>query len=164
MAASVTDAFRRCRRDVLTFARSGERRTMIEAGAVLLLVRIGLWMLPYAVLRSALERATQRVHHRPRVDSPSDVGRIVKTVARRLPMPMTCLVQALAAQAMLRRRGCDSTVEYGVRSGPAGGHALDSHAWLVSGGRVVVGEMDELNAYATLRHQLAREPDAESGG
>ena len=155
MAASVTDAFRRCRRDVVAFARSGDRQTMVEAAAVLLLVRIGLWTLPFSVLRAALERIPQRTS-RARVESPCDVGRIVKAVAQRLPVPMTCLVEALAAKAMLRRRGRESTLQLGVRSGRSAARALDAHAWLVSDGNVVVGAFDDERAYLTLE-RAARE-------
>ena len=133
---------------------------MVEAAAALLLVRIGLWTLPFSVLRAAIERIPMHTRH-SRIDSPSDIGRIVNAVARRLPVRMTCLVEALAAKAMLRRRGYESTVQYGVRSGPTGGRALNSHAWLLCGGRIVVGEIEELGAYATLRVQGARARDAE---
>jgi len=122
---------------------------MVEAAAVLLLVRIGLWTLPFSVLRAVLDRTALRTHP-SRAGSPSDVGRIVGAVARRLPMPMTCLVQALAAKAMLRRRGHDATLRFGVRSGGIGAGAFDAHAWLVCEGRVVVGEFDDAGGYVAL--------------
>jgi hypothetical protein len=121
---------------------------MVEAASFLLLVRVGLWTLPFAALRSLLER-TARAGREPRGNAAA-VGRIVGAVARRVPLPMTCLVEALAAQAMLRRRGHDSTVRFGVRSGRIGGRAIDAHAWLVCDGLVVVGEFDETRSYATL--------------
>jgi Transglutaminase-like superfamily len=149
MAASVTDAFRRCRRDVISFARSSDRRTMIEAAGFLVLVRMGLWTLPFPALRAAIERIPPRAR-RPRIDTAADVGRIVDAVARRVPMPMTCLVEALAAKAMLRRRGRQATLHFGVRSGRIATPALDAHAWLVCDGCVVVGQLDDAEGYLTL--------------
>src|SRR5215831_18014858 len=120
MAASVTDAFRRCRRDVAAFARSADRRTIIEAAGLLTLARIGLWTLPFPFVRAAIDCVPAR-SGLLRVDGPVEIGRIVNAVARHLPMPMTCLVQALAAKAMLRRRGCQSTIRFGVRAESTGG-------------------------------------------
>jgi hypothetical protein len=48
-----------------------------------------------------------------------------------------CLPRAIAAKAMLARRGCGSAFHLGAGIDPRGGLAL--HAWLVAGGEVVVG-------------------------
>jgi hypothetical protein len=56
---------------------------------------------------------------------------------RRLPWKTSCLVAALAARAMLRRRGIDSVLRFGVRRGADG--RLGAHAWLEAGGGVVCG-------------------------
>jgi hypothetical protein len=156
MVASVTDAFRRCRRDIAAFARSADRRMMIEAAGFLVLVRIGLWTLPFHVLCAAIERVPARTRF-PRVESPVDTGRILDTVARRLPLSMTCLVQALAAKAMLRRRGHQATLHFGVRNGRDVTRALDAHAWLLCDGHVVVGRFDDAEGYLTLEPAV-REP------
>ena len=155
MAASVTDAFRRCRRDIAAFARSPDRVTLIEAAGFLVLARVGLWTLPFQFLSAGIERVPARARS-ARIDHPVDIGRVVDAVARRLPMPMTCLVQALAAKAMLRRRGYQSTLRFGVRTETIGRRRLraslrlDAHAWLVCDGQVVVGRFDDAEGYLTL--------------
>jgi hypothetical protein len=65
------------------------------------------------------------------------IGWAVSVLARRVPWDGRCLAQALAATAMLRRRGVEGTVSFGVRSGESAG--FEAHAWLRVGQRVVTG-------------------------
>jgi len=67
-----------------------------------------------------------------------EVGWAVQAVARRVPWRSDCLPQALAGQAMLRRRGVDGRIVFGARSA-ADRPGLDLHAWLLVGPRVVTG-------------------------
>lgn len=65
------------------------------------------------------------------------VGWAVEVMGRRVPWDGRCLAQALAATAMLRRRGVDGTVSFGVREGePAG---FEAHAWLRVGTHLITG-------------------------
>jgi hypothetical protein len=48
------------------------------------------------------------------------------------------LPQAIAAKFMLARRGCTSTLHFGVARDERA--ALIAHAWLEAGGFIVVGE------------------------
>jgi hypothetical protein len=68
---------------------------------------------------------------------------------RRMPFTSTCLVEALAAEAMLRRRGFEPTLVLGVAR-PAETR-LSAHAWVEVQGEVVVGRLDHLPSYAVLR-------------
>jgi hypothetical protein len=63
---------------------------------------------------------------------------------------MTCLVQALAADGMLRRRGFASTLHIGVRLHRPGSTPLQAHAWVKCEGQIVVGALDDLGEYAVL--------------
>ena len=76
------------------------------------------------------------------------VGRIVRAVARRLPVEVVCLPRAVAAHWMLRRRGISSHVVFGVRRA-APGRAPDYHAWLTVDGDTVMGGRNAA-AYAPL--------------
>jgi hypothetical protein len=65
------------------------------------------------------------------------IGWAVSVLGPRVPWDGRCLAQALAAAAMLRRRGVEGTVSFGVREGePAG---FTAHAWLRVGSRAVTG-------------------------
>ena len=62
----------------------------------------------------------------------------VVTVSRYTPWESKCLVQALAAQAMLKRRKIDSTLYLGVNKGEK--NRIIAHAWLRSGHLIVTGK------------------------
>jgi hypothetical protein len=113
-----------------------ERRLIVAATALLAATRVGLWMLPFRWVH----RASGALAHRPRPrgGGPS-VERIVWAVgaAGRLVPRTTCLVRALAAQALLARRGHASQLRLGVAGGP--GRAFEAHAWLERDGRILIG-------------------------
>lgn len=61
----------------------------------------------------------------------------------------TCLTQALAGQFLLSRLGRHAQIRVGVKQGADG--RLLAHAWLMSGGRIVLGGSDEeLRRYTRL--------------
>ncbi len=83
---------------------------------------------------------------------PAEIGRAVAKVARHLPFPVKCLPQAIAAQWMLRRRGIQATLVFGVRRNDAPERTLDFHAWLMFGREVIIGghEVEKYSAFPTL--------------
>lgn len=66
-----------------------------------------------------------------------EIGWAVGVLGPRVPWDGRCLAQALAATGMLRRRGLEGTVTFGVREGASAG--FDAHAWLRIGSCVVTG-------------------------
>ena len=68
-------------------------------------------------------------------------------MGRRVP-GTTCLVEALAAHCMLRRRGYVPALKIGVRRGAV--MSLDAHAWVECEGDVVIGTTPALAEYAVL--------------
>ena len=64
----------------------------------------------------------------------------IDRVASRVPFRAVCYQKGLAAQYMLRRRGVDAILHYGVRSTPA---ALDAHVWITVCGKTVMGDVRE---------------------
>lgn len=96
-------------------------------------------------VRTAAERAqtTARVRHR------------VAHLVPRLPLTVACLGQALAAAAVLRRRGCDVRMYLGTTA-PTDGFA--AHAWLCSEGVVVTGAR-EAEAFTAVASFLGRARD-----
>ena len=66
------------------------------------------------------------------------VRQAVTIAARNVPWNAVCLPQAMAAKAMLARRGQGSALHLGAARAGEGG--LTAHAWLVAGGEIVVGE------------------------
>jgi Transglutaminase-like superfamily len=120
----------------------------VEALVLLIWARASLWMLPFATCRRTLARLCPLVRRPAHDDSDAlaTIASAVRRAARCLP-GTTCLVEAVAAEAMLRRRGYPATLKFGVRP-PVAGARLDAHAWTECGGIVVVGGGVDLDEYA----------------
>lgn len=108
---------------------------LIEAIAVLALVRLGLWVLPF----KAVGRMTAKTIPRRREGPAPAVQRVAQAIVRgaRVVPGATCLTQALAAEVLMRRAGCPAALRLGIARDPGG--PLRAHAWLESDGVAVVG-------------------------
>ena len=84
-----------------------------------------------------------------RLRVPHEVGRVVRSVAIRLPFRAPCLPQAMAAQWMLRRRGIGSRLTFGARRSRMPDRTMEYHAWLVVAGECVIGA-EEVETYSAL--------------
>lgn len=115
--------------------RRADRLLVLEAMLALGLARLLVRILPFRVMAPWLSRAPD--------DGTCDdllvarVRRAVTTSARNVPWSAVCLPQAMAAKVLLARRGCGSAFCLGAATDADG--KLVSHAWLVTGGRIVVG-------------------------
>jgi Transglutaminase-like superfamily len=111
-----------------------ERWLLAEAALAVVLVRLGLWLLPFRLLRRGLGRLSTR--HVSRHFSPERIAWAVMIVSSYIPVT-TCLTQALAAQALLSWRGVSARLRIGVTKDVQGQFA--AHAWVEVGGRVLIG-------------------------
>ena len=118
-----------------------ERWTLIEAMLSLLLARMSL-LIPFRWLARLLGRLEPGIDRSIPVLSADEryaalaVRRAVLRVAERLPWQSTCLVRAVAARIMLRRRHLPSVLQFGVGRKP---RELSAHAWVRCGEIDVVG-------------------------
>lgn len=72
------------------------------------------------------------------------VSRAIHAIARRTPWTSTCLMQAVAAQRMLRRRGIASVCYLGISTGNAfDADPLSAHAWVCAGDHMITGFCNE---------------------
>lgn len=76
-----------------------------------------------------------------------DLRWAVGVASRHLPWKPSCLMQAVAAQQLLRRQGQGCDLYFGVRPGAEAGAAaaresLSAHAWLRSGADWITGERE----------------------
>ena len=127
---------------------AAERRSVLAALVTVAAVRFCLWILPYRAVRR-LARGTSMP---PRGTLPASVAsaeRIARDVGRaaRVVPRATCLVQALAGEWLIVRAGAPVALQYGVAPGERG---VEAHAWLESGGRVILGG-EEAARFAPLR-------------
>jgi hypothetical protein len=71
----------------------------------------------------------------------------ISAAAAHLPWNSSCLVQALAAQRMLQRRGIPGVLHLGAALGSAetARVRLAAHAWVKSGGEFIIGEQGSMS-------------------
>ena len=131
----------------------GERRLFVEAAIVSGFVWFGLRTISFASLRRALD-AFGRRRAGPKDVSLATITWAVEAVSRRIPGGRTCLVEALTADVMLRRRGCTPMLHLGVRKEGEGRPPIAGHAWVVCDDRIVVGRIADLDEYAPMNQRL----------
>ncbi len=107
---------------------------LVRALAWVVLARVALWFVPFTRLRAAADGLRPSSFRRGA--DPRRIAWAVERSARVVPRA-TCLSQALAADAMLRRAGRMPTLRIGVAK-DAG--TLEAHAWLELDGEVLVGD------------------------
>jgi len=115
-----------------------DRRLLLRSAILLALIRAGLLLLPFRIMRRLLARAT-RTGSAP-VEDINEVARLVwavETIHNNIPLLKNCLSEAFAAQVLLARKGQPSTLRIGVARSASG--RLKAHAWVEIDGRVVIG-------------------------
>jgi len=127
------------------------RRLHLEAVLLVVLIRLGLVILPLRRVRSmaavAVETMRRVVSREPARDV-AEVSSAVRAATRVVPHA-TCLVRALAVQALCEIRQCAATLCIGVRRGTQG--QLEAHAWVEANGRPIDQPIDHPDAgYRTL--------------
>jgi hypothetical protein len=141
--------FRSIRRRFLRLAQVGNQRRALLAEAVLglLVARFLLSFVSFPQLArrfGTLVTPTDRhisstTHSNPeqQIWIAKEVSWAVTCAARYVPFKAVCLPQAMAARAMLKRRGIASVMHFGAARGQT--RPLDSHAWLDAAGVEVTG-------------------------
>ena len=129
-----------------------QRRLVVEAALCLAAAAGAVSWLPFRWFAGSLGHA--------RAGSPLDqhsgtsptlerVAWAIRLASRHLPWTSTCLMRAMAGQWMLRRRGVSGSVHLGVARNEVSGEWL-AHAWLRSGGRVLLGEAELSQGYRAI--------------
>lgn len=126
-----------------------ERWLLLKATLLLGTIRLGLWLLPFETLRRVLVGLSD-APARLRGTGQSSLGEVtwaVETAGHCIPRAATCLTLALTAQILLLRRGHGAVIHIGIAKG--GGERFLAHAWVESGGKVVIGG-HEIERYTPL--------------
>lgn len=123
------------------------RAMLVEAMITLVLARLAVLLVPFPRIGKRLgtfvppDKAEAVVAARPHAPGDAQTARLVAWAIRwgvkRLPIECVCLPQAMAAHAMLRRRGISSRVHFGAALNTT--KPIDAHAWLDAGGVWVTG-------------------------
>ena len=131
---------------------SSRKFLLVEALFALALARIAMALIPFRSIAAWLGTAGAESSSAATSDelrAAEEIGWAVGVLGRRVPGDGRCLAQALAATRMLRHRGLEGTVTFGVREGASAG--FDAHAWLRMGSCVVTGGpgYQEFKAFTT---------------
>jgi hypothetical protein len=137
------------RRRLRRFRELDDRRRALlaEAVAYLLAARLALIFIPFPRLARRLGALVPPTDPRTtpartatapdEAQLAADIGWAVTCAARYVPFKAVCLPQAMAARAMLERRGVKSVMHFGAAKGMD--KPLDAHAWLDAAGVEVTG-------------------------
>jgi hypothetical protein len=115
--------------------RTMRRVYLREAAAMLVLARLAVRFVPTSHIFAWADRPPQRIR-RFATDEIAWVSWAVENLGARSWMNALCLPRALAAHAMLRRRGISSRLCLGVARDR---EALSAHAWVEIGDDKIVG-------------------------
>ena len=130
-----------------------DRLVLAEAGLGLLSAVIAVRTLPFrhtARLVGLREGATVADASGQQLERAERVGWAVRAVAARAPWTSTCLMQAVAGAALLRRRRIPAELHLGVAKDAADPGGLAAHAWLTCAGHVLTGDGPHRKRYAVL--------------
>jgi hypothetical protein len=117
--------------------------------AFVVLVRLGLWVLPFGRIRRMLDAGAQR--RRPSTQpGGAEADEIVWSVrtASRLVPGASCLTQALVAHSLLDRRGLENELRIGVARSATG--VFEAHAWIERNDMVVLGGLEDLDRFTIM--------------
>lgn len=128
---------------------ASERALLLRSLTAVVAMRAGLWTIPFARARRLADAMSypMRASSSGVRPSPEKIAWAVATASRAVPGGGNCLVRALATGIVLKRYLYPSELKFGVAK-PADGH-FAAHAWLESGGIVVMGDF-ELDRYMPL--------------
>ena len=131
---------------------AGRRKLLLEAYLYLICARLMLLLLSFRQMtrffnRSSSENGSREGSERARLRQ--DVRWAIARAAEYLPGETACFPRGIAAQAMLRRRGCNATLYYGAATLPQIG--LTAHVWVQDGTEGVVGHQVAQN-YTVIAH------------
>jgi len=125
-----------------------DQRLLLAAGAWIVAIRLGLWVLPFSSLRRLLAWSARlpaaRLAGQP---APTRVVWAVAAASRCVPRA-TCLTQALATQLLLARRRHPTLLRIGVAKNDQ--NRFEAHAWVESDGQVLIGRLHDLPRYTPL--------------
>lgn len=137
---------------------------IVEAACCVTIAHTAIRVLPFRHLTRAFERPVAHpvLTESARRDAIADVRRAITAAASRLPGSPSCFARAVAAQAMLRRRGVRTTLFYGART--ANGRDLRAHVWLYAGDDAVVGQENAPEYTVIAEYSSGRSWNASTGG
>lgn len=122
---------------------------LIYTAFVLATVVLGLRILPWLRLQRPLLKLADWSSRFASTRSPSaqQIARAIRIASSYIPKA-TCLPRALAAQILLIQNAQPAELQIGVAKNED--RKLEAHAWVRSGGEVIIGGVDDINHFVPL--------------
>jgi len=128
-----------------------DRQILGRAFFLLVIIRLGLWLVPFRTLQKSLERLFPcQDTSKEQLFSPEKYSWAVRAVSPYVPSA-TCLTQALTLQALLSREGIHSDLRIGVARDDASG--IIAHAWVEIDGAVIIGGQERDRYTRLTKHE-----------
>ena len=119
------------------------RALLIESAAALFAASLAVKALPFKWAIRLSSRPIVFPHPNLSAEVVSNVRWAIDAAARRLPWNAVCIQRGLAAQWMLRRRGIDARLHYGLAKD--GVSALRAHVWVDAAGETIIGDEEAVD-------------------
>jgi hypothetical protein len=117
-----------------------DKKLVVEAFLLMAFVRLVILLVPFKRYKKYLGAYNDETPHEidlHQINCIKKVSWVVSLVARHTPWESKCLVQAVTAQIMLKKRNVSSTLYLGVNKDK--NYNMNAHAWLRSGQVIVTG-------------------------
>lgn len=124
-----------------------EKKLLARSLLVILVIRIGLWILPFNLLDRWSTGTTPIREKTNDWTAIKRVARSVKSCSRFIPYA-TCLTQALATRLLLRMDGQPCDLKIGVEKDRD--EKFGAHAWIEVDGQIVIGKLPKHHRFAVL--------------
>jgi len=119
-----------------------EKMTVIEVVVLLFYGRM-LLLLPYRYMKRHFGNYSVKSGHDENISirELKRISQYIRRIGDRLPWKCTCLVDAIAAKIMLKRRNIPATIYFGMAKD--NDNKIAAHAWVKCGDYYVTGEHTE---------------------
>ena len=114
-----------------------ERKLIPEVFVHLLASRMAVSFLPSRrYLPANATKPSSRLHYQ-QLETVGHVARVINGLSWRLPFSATCLVKALAAHRVLKKRNISHAIHFGIEKDHHKG--INAHAWFSVEGKTIIG-------------------------
>lgn len=125
----------------------GDKGLLFLTFPVVLSVRVMLWLLPFRHFRTLVGKSAPAFTPRSEQDSKRMIRIAWAVTNTSRPIPgATCFTQAIATKILMSWWRFPCVIQIGVMKDEEG--ALKSHAWVEVDGKVLIGGLPELEAFA----------------
>lgn len=125
---------------IISLMKRSDKILLIEAFFLAAICRLIILTVPFKMYKNCLGTYNKETSYDSNIQDNltiKKVARVIATISKYTPWQTKCLVQAMTAQRILRRRKVFTTIYLGVRKDK--NNNVQAHAWLRAGRVIVTG-------------------------